>query len=187
MRKILYILLILLASNLYAQNQDEVNSVISFSARAITPIGDFSENWTTGVAAYVSYSWLYNQKWSVRLQTGFNKYSLKSESEYSNSSKLTMIPIQFGARVHFFKRKFRLFFEAMSGVNFISLNYEDEDRKVDESYTHINFQIGGGVLYRIIDNLEIELAVLYNSHMIEPSKPINLTGFEYGVGVNWIF
>jgi len=187
MRKILYILILLFGSTLYAQNQDEVRNVISFSARAITPIGDFSENWETGVAAYISYSWLYNQKWSVRLQTGYNQYSLKSESEYSNSPELTMIPIQVGGRVYFFKGSFQIFFEAMSGLNFINIHYKEEEAQYDYSETHINFQIGGGASYKVIDNLEIELIAMYNSHMIDPTKPTNLTGYEIGIGVNWIF
>ena len=186
MRKILYILLLLLASNLNAQIQDEVKSVISLSARGITPIGLFSENWNTGGAVYLSYSWLYNQKWSVRLQTGYNRYRLKNESDYSNSPKLSLLPIQIGGRVHFLKGRFKLFFEAMTGVNFIRLFYNEENSQVDKRETHLNFQTGGGVLYNLSDNLGIEFAVLYNSHLIESSTPINLTGFEYGIGINWM-
>lgn len=187
MRKILYILILLYASTLHAQNQDEVKSVLSFSARAITPIGIFSEDWETGGAAYISYSWLYNQKWSVRLQTGYNKYFLKSESEYSNLPELSMLPIQVGGRVYFLKGSFQIFFEAMTGVNFIRLYYKDEDIQIDDRETHLNFQIGGGTSYKILANLEIELAAIYNSHLIDPSIPYNLTGYEIGIGVNWIF
>lgn len=186
MRNILYILLLLIASNLYAQNDNEIKSVISFSTRAITPIGIFSEDWNTGGAVYVSYSWLYNQKWSVRLQTGYNRYRLKSESDYSNSPKLSMLPVQIGGRVYFFRGRFKIFFEAMTGVNFIRLVYKEDETQVDERYTHLNFQTGGGVSFSLIDNLTIELAAMYNSHLIEPSIPYNLTGFEYGIGVNWI-
>ena len=187
MKKFLYILLLFLASNLYAQNQNEVNSVISLSTRAITPIGIFSEDWNTGGAAYISYSWLYNQKWSVRLQTGYNKYRLKSESDYSNSPKLSMLPVQIGGRVYFLKSGFKIFFEAMTGVNFIRLFYKENETQVDKRYTHLNFQTGGGVSYSLLNNLTIEFAAMYNSHLIEPSTPYNLTGFEYGIGVNWIF
>ena len=75
----------------------------------------------------------------------------------------------------------------MSGINFIRLFYKEDDTLVDERETHINFQMGGGVAFSLSENLRIETAVMYNSHLINPSIPYNLTGFEYGIGVNWIF
>ena len=187
MKKFLSILLFFLSANLFAQSSGSIKKIVSLSARGITPIGIFSENWNTGGALYISYGWIYSEKWSVIFQTGYNKYRLKSASKYSNTPKLSMLPIQIGGRLYFLDGGIKPFFEAMSGINFIRLFYKEDDTLVDERETHINFQMGGGVAFRLSKNLRIETAVMYNSHLINPSIPYNLTGFEYGIGVNWIF
>ncbi len=187
MNKFIYILMFLLSANLFAQSSESIKKVVSLSARGITPIGIFSENWNTGGALYISYGWIYSKKWSVIFQTGYNKYRLKSASKYSDAPKLSMLPIQFGGRLYFLNGGIKPFFEAMSGINFIRLFYKEGDTLVDERETHINFQIGGGVAFRLSNNLGIEAAAMYNSHLINPSIPYNLTGFEYGIGLNWIF
>ena len=186
MRKVLYVVLFVLASNLFAQTNDDVKSVVSFTARAITPIGIFSENWNTGGGIYISYGWEYWNKWGVQFQTGYNRYRLKSESEFTDSPKLSMWAFQIGGRRYFLEEDFRPFVTVLSGINVIRIIYKIEDLKVDERETHLNFQMGGGVTYRISSSFDIELSVLYNSHLINPSIPYNLTGFEYGVGINWI-
>jgi len=186
MRKILYILLLILASNLFAQNNEEVKSVFSATTRAIKPIGIFSENWDTGGGVYLSYGWEYSRKWGYQFQIGYNRYRLKSESQYSDSPKLSMWAFQIGGRRYFIGGDIRPFITVLSGINVIRLIYKTDETKVDERDTHLNFQMGGGVTISIISNLELELSVLYNSHLINPSIPYNLTGFEYGIGVNWI-
>ena len=97
-----------------------------------------------------------------------------------------MAALQFGGKRYFTSGKFQYFVEALSGMNFIRLFYKEDDIQVDERETHVNFQIGGGLSYYISDSFGIEASILYNSHLINPSIPYNLTGFEYGVGVNWI-
>jgi len=185
MKKILYILLIL-ASNSIAQNKDEAKSVVSFAARAITPIGIFSENWDTGGGLYLSYGWEYSNEWGVQFQVGYNRYRLKSVSDYSNLPKLSMWAFLIGGRHYFLREDIKPFVTVLSGVNIIRLFYKTDEQQVDERDIHMNFQMGGGVTFRISNNFDLELSALYNSHLINPSIPYNLTGFEYGVGVNWI-
>ncbi|MEN8193802.1 MAG: hypothetical protein ABFS12_13350 [Bacteroidota bacterium] len=187
MKKFIYILMLFLSTNLFSQSSESLKKVASISARSITPIGIFSENWNIGGALYASYGWIYSEKWSLIFQTGYNRYRLKSASKYSGAPKLSMFPIQVGGRLYFLNGGIKPFFEAMSGINFIRLFYKEGDTLVDERETHINFQIGGGVAFRLNKNWGIEVATIYNSHLINPSIPYNLTGFEYGIGLNWIF
>ena len=186
MKKTLYILLLFLASNSFAQNNEEVKSVVSLTARAITPIGIFSENWNTGGGLYLSYGWEYSNEWGVQFQTGYNRYRLESESQYSDTPKLSMWAFQIGGRHYFLRESIKPFVTVLSGVNIIRLIYKTDDVKVDERDIHMNFQMGGGVTVTLSNNFDIELSVLYNSHLINPSIPYNLTGFEYGFGINWI-
>ena len=48
-----------------------------------------------------------------------------------------------------------------------------------------NFQVGFGLGVILFSNLEIEGQVKYNSHLIEPNLPYNITGLEYGLALNW--
>jgi len=186
MRKIFYILLFVLSANLCAQENNKTESVVSLTVRAITPIGIFSENWDTGGGGYLSYGWVFLDEWGVQFQAGYNRYQLKSESKYIGQSKLSMLAFQIGGRHYFLREDIKPFVIVLSGVNVIKLFYETDNSKVNRKEIHLNFQIGGGVAYRIFNNIELELSVLYNSHLINPSIPYNLTGFEYGVGINWI-
>ncbi len=186
MKKAIYILFLVLTTSLFAQNNDEVKSVVSLSTRAITPIGVFSNNWNTGGGIYLSYGWEYSREWGFQFQTGYNRYRLKSESEFTDSPKLSMWAFQIGGRHYFLKDSIRPFVTVLSGINIIRLTYKIDDAKVDDRETHMNFQMGGGVTIAISNNFELELSVLYNSHLINPSIPYNLTGFEYGFGINWM-
>ena len=77
----------------------------------------------------------------------------------------------------------------MNGLNIISRKFiilgEEEDIGSDKTTVHYNWQIGGGLSVLLFSNLEIEATFMYNSHMLEPSIPINLTGLEYLIGLNW--
>ena len=73
----------------------------------------------------------------------------------------------------------------MGGINFISRQYTQDDVNVDESSTQFHFQVGLGLGIMLFSQLEIEGQAKYNSHLLEPSLPYNITGLEYGVALNW--
>jgi len=50
-------------------------------------------------------------------------------------------------------------------------------------YEKLNDFFGIGII--LFSNLEIEGQAKYNSHLLEPSVPYNITGLEYGVAFNW--
>jgi hypothetical protein len=185
MKKIIYIIFLFISVSIMAQEKNEVKKILYFSVRGLTPIGIFSEDWKTGGAGYVGFSWIYSYKWSVRIQTGYNRYGLKKDTHLSSNSKLQMIPFQIGGRRYFNLGKVKPFAEAMTGVNVIKMFYEEYDLQVDKIEFHMNFQLGCGLALFLPDNFQFEFAVLYNSHLINPSIPYNLTGFEYGFAVNW--
>ncbi len=188
MKKIILLLLTIqfISTHVFAQKGDKIEKVIFASVSGITPIGIFAKDWNIGGGAYLRYGWLYNNKWSFLFGAGYNKYRLKSDSPYSGTPKLSMLAVQFGGRRYFSKGKFQYFTEVLSGVNFIRIYYKEKNRLVDERDTHVNFQLGGGLSYWLSDFCGIEFSILYNSHLINPSIPYNLTGFEYSIGLNWI-
>ena len=128
----------------------------------------------------------FDDEWKFHFQTGYNRYRLFSSSNYTNTPKLSMYALQIGGRHYFLKNNFKPYVTSLGGVNIIRLFYKADDIQVDVRETHLNFQMGGGMVFSISDCWELDLSVLYNSHLINPSIPYNLTGFEYGIGTKWI-
>ena len=184
MKKYIILFVLVLLSNVFAQQN---RSIVSLKFRAITPLGIFSENWETGGAIYISYGWLFSDEWAVLLQTGFNKYRIKGDSDYKNLPKLTMLPIQVGGRYYILQGSIKPFLSAMTGINFLRYSYKIDLNEVDERKIHLNWQTGFGVAINFTENLQMEISGMYNSHLINPSIPYNLTGYEYGFGISWIF
>jgi outer membrane protein W len=187
MKKYIILFILILFSNTFSQQSNNLQTFVSLKVRAITPIGVFSEDWETGGTVYLTYGWIYSDEWAVHLQAGYNKYRLKDNSDLKNSPKLTMIPFQVGGRYYILQGTIRPFLAAMTGINFLRYSYKLELNEVEESKVHLNWQTGLGVAYVLTNNLQIELSAMYNSHLINPSIPYNLTGYEYGIGINWIF
>lgn len=90
-----------------------------------------------------------------------------------------------GGRYYLALDRFRPFLLAMNGINIITQNYTVGEEKVDNTETRYNFQVGLGLGIILFSNLEIEGQAKYNSHLLEPSTPYNITGLEYGVALNW--
>ncbi len=185
MKRTIYILFLLLVPSLFAQNNDVIKTTVSLNVSAVKPIGVFAKNWDTGGGIYLGYGWEYNRKWGVKFQTGYNRYRLKSGSALTESPKLSMWAFQIGGRRYFLAGDIKPFVTVLSGINIIRLIYKIEETKVDERETHMNFQMGGGVTIALSNSIDLEISILYNSHLINPSIPYNLTGFESGMGVSW--
>jgi hypothetical protein len=77
----------------------------------------------------------------------------------------------------------------MNGLNIISRNFiilgEEEDIGEDKTTVQYNWQIGAGVSARLFSNIELEATFMYNSHLLEPGIPYNITGLEYLIGLSW--
>lgn len=186
MRRIILILIVMLSARLFAQNKSTDDTFILVNVSAITPIGIFAENWNVGGGLYLGYGWRFANEWEYHFQAGYNRYRLISDSDYSNSPKLSMFAFQIGGRHYFMTESFKPYIAVLSGVNIIHLFYNLDENHIDEKSTHLNFQMGGGIVTNISSNLELDLSVLYNSHLINPNIPYNLTGFEFGFGAKWI-
>lgn len=186
------IVCVIFMANLYAQPVTDETTVdyenqkfITLHAASITSIGHFEENWKSGSGGYIGYGILYSNQFALLLQTGYIDYKNNEESEYTGDPSFSMIPLMVGGRYYVFPDRFRLFLLANGGLNFISQKYTVADSTVDESRNHFHFQVGAGLSIIIFDQLEIEITGKYNSHLLDPSDPYNITGMEYAVGLNW--
>ena len=187
MKKYIYTLFLFSAISLYSQERGDEKSFVLVNISAISPIGIFLENWNIGGGAYLGYGWRFMSEWEFNFQIGYNRYRLFSDSEYSNTPKLSMFAFQIGGRHYFLQNTVKPYITTLGGVNIIRLFYNLDEQQIDERATHLNFQMGGGIVVEICSHLELDLSILYNSHLINPSIPYNLTGFEYGIGAKWVF
>ena len=199
MKKILVIITFtILCTTIMAQDSAAdftQESYVSIKGSGINTIGHFSEAWESGTAFYISYGNVYASHWSLIFQTGYINFKENSEFGYTGSDpKFTIIPLQVGGRYYILLDWIRPFLSAMNGINIITQQYSAE-RIVDGSATIItedetvwkyNFQVGLGLAVKVISNLELEGVFHYNSHILQADVPYNITGVEFGVGLNWI-
>jgi hypothetical protein len=186
------ILVIILFINLNAQvTTDIVNTnggnqtFIGVQGFAINSIGHFKDYWKAGAGAYVIHGTVYTNHWGLVFQTGFIRFKSNDQANYSGDAKFNMLPLMVGGRYYLNLDRFRAFLLAMNGLNIVNQNYTLDDKKTDKTSVHYNFQVGLGLGIILFSNLEIELQGKYNSHLLEPSVPYNITGMEYGLALNW--
>jgi hypothetical protein len=163
--------------------------LISLKGVSVNNIGTFGEVWESAAGFYVSYGIIYSSHWSLMFQAGYQKYKENDQYQFEENSSFFMIPLQVGGRYYILLDRVRPFLTAMNGLNIISRKFivlgEEEEVGDDRTTVQYNWQIGAGLSVLLFSNLELEATFMYNSHMLEPGIPINLTGLEYLVGFNW--
>lgn len=163
----------------------ESQSFVGAQGYAISSIGHFEENWKEGSGFYVTYGSISSNHWSLIFQTGYINFKQNENAGFIGDPKFTIIPLMIGTRYYLGLDRFRPFLLAMNGINIVTQDFATEEQKVDKTSAQYNFQVGLGLGIMLFSNLEIEGQVKYNSHLLEPSVPYNITGLEYGVALNW--
>jgi len=151
----------------------------------INSIGEFKENWKEGNGFYAGYGWIYSDGGSLYLQTGYISFDPNENAEYVGSASFNVIPFIVGGRYYFSVDRFRPYLLGSSGINLIQQDWATADTSVSSTGYHLGFQTGAGIDVLLFNNLQIELAFKYNSHLLQPPDPYNITGMEYSVGILW--
>jgi hypothetical protein len=163
----------------------ENQSFIGVQGIAINSLIHFKDYWKDASGFFVTYGSISSNNWSLIFQTGYMSFNANEDADLIGDSNFNMIPLQIGTRYYLALDRFRPFLLAMNGINIISQKYTTEDESVDETRAHYNFQVGVGLGIVLFSSLEIEGQAKYNSHLLEPSVPYNITGLEYGIALNW--
>ena len=163
----------------------EVEKFITIQGLNINSIGDFKDNWKTGSGFYLGYGIIYSDNGSLLLQTGSINFKANDDAGYKSDSKFRINPLMVGGRYYILKDRFRPFLHAMSGFNVISQDWATADSSLSGTEWHLAFQVGVGLDILLFSGLQLEVAAKYNSHLLEPPKPYNITGLEYSVGLIW--
>lgn len=190
MKNILSIMIILIiAITVNAQEMvaggEEGQKFFTAQYATINSIGHFSEAWDNGNGFYLGYGNTHGH-WTLMFQTGYVSYNVNEETGYTGEADFTMFPLWIGGRYFILTENIRPFIMAFSGVNIVTEKHSFADENVDNSTSHFAFQIGLGVSVNLSRNLQVELLGKYNSHLFDPGAPYNITGMEYGLGLNWV-
>ena len=184
-------------TGLFAQEKSEhcadcainckTQSFVAVQRILINSIGEFGKDWKEAHGIYLTYGIIYANNWSLIFQTGFMNFKPNDNVEYFGDPSFTVIPLAVGTRYYIINERFRPFLLANGGLNIVSQNYANADTTMGQTTNQMHFQVGAGLGIIIYEGLEIEFQAKYNSHLLEPSVPYNITGVEYGVAINWNF
>jgi hypothetical protein len=167
------------------RKNDKNQKFIGVQGFNINSLIHFKDSWKDATGFYVTYGSISSNHWSLIFQAGYLSYNANEEAGFTGSEYFEMIPIQIGTRYYIAMGRFRPFLLAMSGFNFIEAKYTVEETSIDGNEVKVNFQVGLGMGIKLFTNVEIEGQIKYNSHLIEPNLPYNITGLEYGLALNW--
>jgi hypothetical protein len=163
----------------------EDQTFIGAQGIAINSLIHFKDSWKDASGFFVTYGSISSNNWSLIFETGYMSFNANEDAGFTGDSHFNLIPLQIGTRYYLALDRFRPFLLAMNGINIISQKYTAEEETVDETRVQYNFQVGLGLGIMLFSNLEIEGQAKYNSHLLEPSLPYNITGVEYGLALNW--
>ncbi len=152
---------------------------------SISSLGEFKESWESASGFHVGYGIIYSDKGSLVLQTGYMDFKANEDGGVEEGSTFSVIPVQVGGRYYITLDRFRPFLFAMNGFNIIQQDWATPDTSLNKTSWQYNFQVGLGLDVLLFSDLQIELAAKYNSHLLEPTIPYNITGLEYSVGLVW--
>lgn len=169
----------------YGHPADGRSSFLTVQGFMISSIGQFEQAWTEAGGFYIGRGIVYDAHWALVYQAGYFSLTHNEEMNFSGDPAFTVIPLAIGGRYYIFSQRIRPFLLAMGGINIISEDYVLEDKDVKLTKGRLHFQVGGGLGVMISGQIELEISGKYNSHLLDPSAPYNMTGLEYGVAVSW--
>jgi hypothetical protein len=182
----------MLAGTLMAQVEvqlggDQTNNeeFVSAQVAMINSIGEFRENWVSAGAYYLGFGRIYSTDWALIFQAGYLNFKQNENAEFTDGTH-NVIALMFGGRYYILRGKVRPFLLAMNGVNIITEKWTMGDESKDHTIGRYNFQVGVGLSVIMMKKLEIEIQGKYNSHLIEPPVPYNMTGMEVGLAFNYL-
>lgn len=189
---IIIFVFLMLVGSLAAQVEVQIESdteqyeeFITAQIAMINSIGEFRESWVGANAFYLGYGKIYPGNWALVMQTGYMTFKNNENVEFDDGASFDVIPLMVGGRYYIFLDKIRPFLLAMNGINIITEKWTQGDVKKDHTVARFNFQVGIGLSIVMMEKLEIEISGKYNSHLLEPSVPYNMTGMEVGLALNW--
>ncbi len=182
---------LMLAGSLLAQVEVQIDTDIETNEEFVTAqiaminsIGEFRENWVGANAYYLGFGRIYSNDWALIFQLGYLNFKQNENAEFRDGSN-NVLALTVGGRYYIARGKVRPFLLAMNGVNIITEKWTMGEDSKDHTIGRYHFQVGIGLSVIMMEQLEIEIQGKYNSHLVEPAVPYNMTGMEVGLAFNY--
>ena len=166
------------------ENTGEQKEFLLAQIALINSIGEFRENWVGANAYYLGFGRIYSNDWALIFQAGYLNFRQNENAEFTDGSH-NVIALMVGGRYYISREKVRPFLIAMNGINIITEKWTMGEDSKDHTIARYNFQVGIGLGIIMMKRLEIEIQGKYNSHLVEPDVPYNMTGMEVGLAFNY--
>ncbi len=166
-------------------DMEQSEKFITAQVAMINSIGEFRKTWVDATAYYLGYGKIYSNNWALVMQVGYMTFKNNENAGFDDGATFDVVPLMVGGRYYILMDKIRPFVFAMNGLNVITEKWTMGEDNKDHTYTKYNFQVGIGLSIIMMKQLEIEISGKYNSHLIEPSVPFNMTGMEVGLALNY--
>ena len=184
MKRVLLLTILLLFTgtifNSFAQSEKYLKNRIMLEGMYVRNLGNFGEVWSNAAGGYIGYSIAFPEHNLLMLRTGFISNSLKDGVEYQDATS-TIIPVEIGGRYYFIDSRFMPFVQFMNGINILFENTNLEGEKEDKTLIKYAWQVGFGITINLIENLNIDVGVNYQSNFYK-TEAMN-TGFKYSFGI----
>ncbi|GIK62042.1 MAG: outer membrane beta-barrel protein [Ignavibacteriota bacterium] len=168
MKKILAVLFVLLLVAGYTNAQGKI--ALGVNAGIALPMGDFGDGYDMGFGGNALFAYHVNPNVDV---TGSAGYLTWSGKDALDGSTFSSIPVMVGARYLFGQGQFHPYIGAELGMHFSNFDYEYELMGVtysgSESDSYFGFGAGAGFLYRVGNNMDLDVNAKFNSISSEGS------------------
>ncbi len=189
--KTLITLLILIAgipTGLEAQT--DLSSFVAVEGFYTRALGNLSPRFPSASGGYVGYGHYFPDHIVAMIKVGYSDYTLGEG--IPPDQKLSAIHVLAGPRYYFITHGFMPFLFLNVGANIVTTKIDVTGFSSDRTSTQFAWQIGFGAAMRIVGPLTLEAQAKYNAHFLYHEGSTeglpelgNMTGFEYGLGVNW--
>lgn len=164
------------------QEPNLLSSIVTLQGYYVRNLGVFSETWSRAVGGYVAYGIYFPEHLMLLLQAGYTRFELREDEIPNRDVDLIALPVLAGVRYYFMTQSIRPYSNIATGFTINTQKGPSPEGITSITSADFAFQIGWGLSVDLVGNLELDLAVKYNSHW---RKPYNMTGFEYGAGFAW--
>ena len=185
------LLLIGIPADLNAQTgATDLSSFVSVEGFYTRALGNLSPRFPSASGGYIGYGHYFPDNIVAMIKLGYSDYKLGEG--IPSDQKLSAVHILAGPRYYFMTDAFMPFLFLNVGANIVTTRIDVTGFSSDRTSTQFAWQLGFGAAMRIVGPLTLEAQAKYNAHFLYHEGSTdglpelgNMTGFEYGVGVNW--
>jgi hypothetical protein len=168
----------------------DLSSFVSAEGFYTRALGNLSPRFPSASGGYIGYGHYFPEHIVAMIKVGYSDYKLGEG--IPSDQKLSAVHILAGPRYYFLTRGFMPFLFLNVGANIVTTKIDVTGFSSDRTSTQFAWQIGFGAAMHVVGPLTLEAQAKYNAHFLYHEGSTeglpelgNMTGFEYGIGVNW--